>query len=395
MKKFVCALLIVGLYMQCSDDESPTQSTEPLEAPKVTNVFVDDITNNGDGSDLEISIIGASDETLISEYRVFVIKSTNRNSFDVATAESASADAFTKVAADGTDKKIILTATSVDHSGELIEEDIEYVVFVLSKSDESSEATSSLSSASSFITLKQTSIRITYVGNDGVYITDGKKGVLIDALPADLSGWNPIASGVQSSIENGGIPYDDVKVAMITHNHGDHFSPTSVNKFLSANANAKFISPPQVASGVSGGSAVSTPLALGESETIIINDITIEVIRITHFNPPTGSSFNSTENYAFIVELGGLKILHIGDGDLSKSNFESLDLKAKGIDVALIPTFNFSGQLTNANRDVLNDFVDPEHVIGLHLASATPSSDVTDLYPGATVFKSSLQSVRF
>ena len=90
-----------------------------------------------------------------------------------------------------------------------------------------------------------------------------------------------------------------------------------------------------------------------------------------------------------------MKILHIGDGDLSEANFISLGLTADDIDVALLPTFNFSGQLTTTNRDVLLNWVSPRHIIGLHLFNSTPVSDVTNIYPNATVFNKSLQEVRF
>ena len=85
MKKLIAILLILSLSIQCSEDESTPVPVEPLEAPKVTKFFVDDVTNNGNGSDLEVSIIAAPDETLISEYRVFVVKSTNRTIFSNRT----------------------------------------------------------------------------------------------------------------------------------------------------------------------------------------------------------------------------------------------------------------------------------------------------------------------
>jgi hypothetical protein len=63
--------------------------------------------------------------------------------------------------------------------------------------------------------------------------------------------------------------------------------------------------------------------------------------------------------------------------------------------VALIPTFNFSGQLTSTNRQVLLDFVNPFNTIGLHLTTGTTENQVKAIHPTAVVFNKSLQFVRF
>ncbi|HPG73970.1 MAG TPA: hypothetical protein PLM49_06740, partial [Bacteroidales bacterium] len=58
----------------------------PLEA--VSSVSVLDVANNGDGRDMEVTFSKVSDETLVSEYRVMVVKTPDSYSFDLASANS-------------------------------------------------------------------------------------------------------------------------------------------------------------------------------------------------------------------------------------------------------------------------------------------------------------------
>ena len=394
MKKLIIAFVTLCFFSQCSKDES-SNPDGPSEVPRVTEITVDDITNNGNGSDLEATFSKAEDETLVSEYRIMVVPSNRAFSLEEANAVASSA--YTSVVPNGSNHTVVLDASSVDVEQQPIVEAKEYVVSVLSISTDES-ISNSISPRSEPITLAQTTIKITYIGNDGVYISDGEKAVIIDALPGNLNGWNPVANGIQSKVESGASPFGNVVAAMVTHNHGDHYSISSVNSFLSVNSDAVFLAPSQVVeSGINGGAdqIEDLNLALDTETEVNVSGVRIRIMRIRHFTPQDGTNFSGTVNYAFLVEIGGKKVLHIGDGNLSIGNFSDLGLKSEGVDVALIPTFNFSSQLTEARRQVLLDHISPDHIIGLHLASATPSSDVTNLYPGAIVFRESLQSIRF
>lgn len=404
LKKVILIYLLNGVLLSCSnDEEAPPVTTQPppspteIAAPKVGSIRLDDITNNGNGTDLEIRFEKVSNETLVSEYRIFVVQSDDKSTFDLSSAEVVANDNYEMLLPDGRDKKHLLNESSTDIKGEVIVEDVEYLVFVLSVADGTNAVNNTLSNASNSITLTQTTIEITYIGNDGVMISDGEKKVIVDALPGNLSGWNPIANGVQPSIEGGTPPYDNIKAAMFTHAHSDHVSFTSVNTFLNANTSVALLAPPQVTAGINGSSSqiADLNLALHTHKDTVISGIPIRIVRIKHFIPQDGSNFNNVENYIFLIELGGKKILHIGDGDLSATNFSSLGLENEGIDVALIPTFNFSGQLTTTNRDVLLSMVAPKNIIGLHLFSSTPIAAVKAFYPNAIVFTKSLETVRF
>lgn len=101
-------------------------------------------------------------------------------------------------------------------------------------------------------TQSQNDVTITYLQNDGVLISDGTHKVLIDAIFNFASGWINLNAAEAAKIINAQAPYDDIDLVLITHNHGDHYSPGAVNTHLSNNANTKLMAPPPVAANFSG-----------------------------------------------------------------------------------------------------------------------------------------------
>ena len=241
---------------------------------------------------------------------------------------------------------------------------------------------------------RQEEVTVTYLQNDGVLISDGTKKVLIDAVIYPLSGWINLDPAENSKLTNAQAPYDDVDLVLITHNHGDHYSTSNVNTHMNNNPNGKVIAPPQVMVNFSGPQFLNISPAFGESESLIVNDIELEVLHIRHFDA-FGNDFSDVENFAYLINIGGLNILHLGDVFMSVENLQNFGLAEKGIDVVLIPTFNAPAHFMTSHRDALISQVQPANIIALHLLSGSIAviiQQVNDLYPGATIFSVPLQS---
>ncbi|MCH8034375.1 MAG: MBL fold metallo-hydrolase [Bacteroidetes bacterium] len=240
----------------------------------------------------------------------------------------------------------------------------------------------------------QEEVTITYLQNDGVLITDGTKKVLIDAIFNPLSGWINLDPAENSKLTNAQAPYDDVDLVLITHNHGDHYSISNVNTHMNNNSNGKVIAPPQVMANFSGPQFLDINPAFGESESLIVNGIELEVLHIRHFDA-FGIDFSDVKNFGYLINIGGFNILHLGDVFMSVENLQNFGLAEKGIDVVLIPTFHTPAHLMNSHREALISQVQPANIIALHLLSgsiAVITQQVNDLYPGATIFSEPLQS---
>lgn len=151
------------LLISCSND-SGTEETV-VNAPVITGVEAFDSANNGDGRDLEVTFNKAGDESLVSEYRVFVVRTGEASSFNRSAAEGVDAGNYTTVQPNGANQVVTLTETSSDTGGEIIDEGIEYIAYVLSVADGvNATGTNALSSPSG-------SVMLLYADYD-VYVSD-------------------------------------------------------------------------------------------------------------------------------------------------------------------------------------------------------------------------------
>lgn len=76
-------------------------------------------------------------------------------------------------------------------------------------------------------------VTIRFIANEGVHITNGESGVLIDALT-----WNSYdgtyalpSNEARAAMIAGDAPYGDVVALLFTHIHGDHFDPEGAAAF--------------------------------------------------------------------------------------------------------------------------------------------------------------------
>ena len=109
-----------------------------------------------------------------------------------------------------------------------------------------------------------------------------------------------------------------------------------------------------------------------------------------------GNDFSNVENFAYIVHMGGQKILHLGDAFYSEENFRILDLLLEEIDVLILPTFNTL--IDPANRDLVQTWIAPRNVIAAHFRGAelaAESAALLALFPDAIIFDNPLETITF
>ena len=138
----------------------------------VTSLRAADISDYGDGRDLEINFTQPSTTSNITYYRAFVVKAKDSSAFNLAAANKVSSANSTIIyKGNSTAVKSQLTSSTRDTSGELIKSGTAYVVYILSVSTNTT-TDSKLSAASSSLTLSvntATSPVITQVKDNSDY----------------------------------------------------------------------------------------------------------------------------------------------------------------------------------------------------------------------------------
>ncbi|MBY3624317.1 copper amine oxidase N-terminal domain-containing protein [Acinetobacter sp. CUI P1] len=126
-----------------------TSATNVGNAGPVSNVVAQDVSDFGDGRDLQVSFTRAANESLVDHYRVLIVKSGNI--LNLSSAQTIASYNYSTVLPTGTNPSIQLTSASRTVDGDSIKSNQAYVAYVLTVGKGSNA--SALSSGSSTITL--------------------------------------------------------------------------------------------------------------------------------------------------------------------------------------------------------------------------------------------------
>lgn len=132
---------------------APVILTHEKKVQAVTNLQVRDVSEFGDGRDLEISFTKVTDETNLQQYRAIIVRSSDAKNFNLSAAKELPTTNYTVITKTGTNIKQVLSSSTRDHTGALLQNGVPYRIFILSLGNSSTRYSSALSSSSSEITL--------------------------------------------------------------------------------------------------------------------------------------------------------------------------------------------------------------------------------------------------
>ena len=242
------------------------------------------------------------------------------------------------------------------------------------------------------VSSESNAVTVTYVANEGVLIQSGSKQVLIDALHKPyLSEYLATPQKILHTMMANRPPFEDIELLLVSHIHGDHFNAELVGEYLQVSKTTRLFTTLQakseIAKNFSGFANITDKTQViryhAEMDTSFsVKGIQVRMVRIAH----GGGRGSAMQNVGHIVELGGLKFLHIGDPSYGKIDFERLQLFRDKIDVAILP-FWF---LTAAKgREIIDQLIKPAYLIAVHVPPKDVNSitrEIAKYYPEAVVF---------
>lgn len=184
---------------------------------------------------------------------------------------------------------------------------------------------------------------ITFVGNEGVLAENAGSAVLIDALFGDgAAAFATTPRAVIDAVEMARAPFDTADVVLATHFHPDHFNPYSVARYLQHNAAARFVSTPQSCDLLAAKAPVYDSfaarveaLAPGEGGRVstAAGDVVVEAFGLSHGKV----NYGDVQHLGFVVDVGGVTVLHLGDGIIAERSLRSAGVLDRDIDAAVLP----------------------------------------------------------
>jgi L-ascorbate metabolism protein UlaG (beta-lactamase superfamily) len=244
-------------------------------------------------------------------------------------------------------------------------------------------------------------VTITFLANEGVMLSSGTRKVLIDALFLKYeTGYAVPADSTRAALERARPPFDAVDLVLVTHRHGDHFHPAPVAAHLRANPRALLLTSRQVINSLRrhippnalvDPRFIARTTAPGSRRREVVGGITVELLGLPH----GGRRHRAVEHLGYLVELGGRRVLHVGDTDISEATFAPLRLDTDRIDVALLPAWMVTSR---EGRRVIERWIRPRQVIAFHVGddeTQRVAREVQAALPAAITFTRSLDTRRW
>jgi len=218
-------------------------------------------------------------------------------------------------------------------------------------------------------------LEITFLANESFLVSAGGRAVLIDPFVREPHlQYSAVPESVLVAMAAGAAPFDDVALALVSHAHADHHQEDVARAYFAARPEVMFVTSPQVMSQTfpeagptrPGGEAVLP--APGESLVREISGVSVEFLGLPH----AGSSGTPVENLGHVIEVGGRRVLHVGDAEQDPEIFAALDLPSRDLDVALVPYWYLR---TKSGRIFLDEHIGAEWYVVCHV----PPSEVAEV----------------
>jgi L-ascorbate metabolism protein UlaG (beta-lactamase superfamily) len=273
--------------------------------------------------------------------------------------------------------------------------------------------------------LSPAGIEVVFLAGEGFLVQYGRSKVLVDAL-FDLSVEDGKPPRAHDHLDPDGLarleraerPFDKVDAVLVTHRHDDHFTPASTARYMRSNSGAVLAGTREVTealtefewlAGEEGERLITPDVSSGGVDTLIIDGLTIYALKIMHTGcesdygkaagDPGRAASPCIDHLAWLVEMEGCRILHLGDAKVAAEEFERFPwLPGLEVDIAFIPYWFL---LRPEGVDLINRLISPKAVVLMHWNRWNRASVVEDLdrlrdvLPPTTIFKEAFEKMRF
>jgi L-ascorbate metabolism protein UlaG (beta-lactamase superfamily) len=243
-------------------------------------------------------------------------------------------------------------------------------------------------------------VDVTFLANSGFFLESGRYSVLIDAFlrePTDV--YAGVPEEVHKRLVNAMSPFDGLTVVLVSHKHADHVQMRGLEKYLGKNNEAQLLTSPDVLKALQTHSrdfpAIQRrtrpmPTVVGSVNKVLQEEMTIEFFQLAHGGPDA-----DVVNLAHLIEMGGLRMLHVGDAKPDPENFAAYGLAARRIDVVFVPYWFFGSE---AGMRTLHEQIKARIVVACHVPPSEMEKFAGNLrsqFPDVVLFQEAMEKRSF
>ncbi len=257
---------------------------------------------------------------------------------------------------------------------------------------------------------KRPPLDVTWISNAGFLVAAGPDKVLIDPIFADIRD-TALKKKTVADFEAADGIYRGIRLLLFTHYHGDHLDPVPTGRFLAHSAGTAMMGSMKTAltyeaHSLPGAAAETAPRVVAatpglfQTTEVLAGGVKVEVQHVLHERETPERT--EAENLAYFFELGGWRILHVGDIDGRAEKVDDFApfrrMAHKSVDVAFLPCALVENQI---GIDVIRDIFRPKTVVLMHYMEPMADSfreavrRAGDRLPPVVVFEKALESRRF
>ncbi len=205
--------------------------------------------------------------------------------------------------------------------------------------------TSILVGATASFSTQAEPLNVCHVANAGFLVSTKNAAIVIDAVMEkdNYEGRFSLPSpSTLDSLQKATGQFEKVKVALVSHLHGDHFDPLASLQHMRSNKHVEYVMPPEayqmlISAGLTDTEHKRVHSVLPDWKSgplsITVNDVPIEIYRIDH-GP------DMPQNLGYRVTLGNHTVFHTGDINASAERLSAAGLGKTPVDIMLMPFWN-------------------------------------------------------
>jgi len=248
----------------------------------------------------------------------------------------------------------------------------------------------------------QAQVIVQQLANEGFIFSDGKSTrVMVDGMVVEpYSVYGGLPPEQVSAFSSATGPFAGIDMVLVSHQHHDHNQPNHACDFMQKSTKAILATSSQVVDLMREKCrqfVLSSPRIqiidpqYDQPETLIVGDATVNIFPLSH----GGGKYAHLNNYGHLIEMGGLRILHIGDAAMEAPDFKRAAVADMKVDIALIPFWYFQ---PGPGGPMIRKFLTARHMVATHI----PPGEMEEVkeylrieYPKVVILENTMDEIRF